>query len=82
MDTLTVTVTDGVARIVIGSDWLWALASLGWLGLYVIWCEGRELPRVAGEHVLVAVENGDPVSRDAEHTRCRAGRDAATGHRL
>lgn len=43
MDTLTVTVTDGVARIVIQSDWLWVLAALGWLGLYTIWCEGREL---------------------------------------
>lgn len=43
MDTLTVTVTDGVARIVIASDWLWALGALGWLGLYTMWCEGRDL---------------------------------------
>lgn len=43
MDTLTVAVTDGVARITIASDWLWALAALGWLGLYTMWCELRAL---------------------------------------
>lgn len=42
MDTLTVSVTDGVARIQIAADWLWVLAAIGWLGLYSIWCEVGE----------------------------------------
>jgi hypothetical protein len=36
-DTMTVAVTDGVARITIAADWLWPLAAVAWLGLYSVW---------------------------------------------
>jgi hypothetical protein len=40
-DSLTFTLTGGIARLAMPSDFLWALIPLLWLGLYDIWTSVR-----------------------------------------